>query len=313
MDMAAETVNPTNPSLADCLITELGKVIVGQDDNVALIMATLLSGGHVLLEDRPGVGKTVLARSISQVLGLPMARIQGTPDLLPTDITGVHIFDPNSTEWTFRSGPIFAPLVLVDELNRATAKAQAALLEAMAEGQVTVEGKTMPLPNPFLVIATQNPLGDSGTYRLGAAQVDRFATQVSLGLPNAAAEREIVMGLAGTKRSPELHPLLTEEQLPDLIANIHGIHVAEPLVDYALLIVQTLRLLVPGVWLSVRVSETLLNTARGLAFMDNRDFVTPEDLQKAALPVVRHRIAPSVETDLIQSAIERPSVPVHGV
>ena len=299
--------------MPDRLIAELERAIVGQTANLRLVLATILSGGHVLLEDRPGVGKTVLARSLGTVLGLNMSRIQGTPDLMPTDITGVHIYQPNTSEWNFRAGPIFSPIVLVDELNRATAKAQSALLEAMSERQVTIEGRTLELPKPFIVIATQNPRGDSGTYRLGAAQVDRFATQVSFGLPNREAERAVMLGQAGSTQSALMKPVLQNGGFEDITAAVAAVDVAEPLIEYALDLIDTLRNLNDSIWLSVRVSETLLRTAKGLAFMSNRSFVTPEDLQLVTPAVVRHRIDPAVTDQQILTAIETPPVPVHGV
>lgn len=298
-------------SLADTLMAELGRVIAGQQENLRLVLATLLSGGHVLLEDQPGVGKTVLARSLGTVLGLDMARIQGTSDLLPSDITGVHVFQPNTGDWVFRAGPIFAPLVLVDELNRATAKAQSALLEAMAERQVTVEGRTMQLPQPFMVIATQNPRGDSGTHRLGRAQVDRFASRVSFGLPGRDAERAILNGEVG--EDTVVRQVLRGDQLLALIATVHDVAVAAPLIDYALDVVDALRGLNGGTWLSVRVGQTLVATARGLAYMANRDFVTPEDIQRSAEAVVGHRVDASTTADLITTVIHTVPVPVHGI
>ena len=201
-DIAAHTTTDVGVRILDAL--EL--VIAGQRGQLELAMATLLSGGHLLLEDRPGVGKTALAKAIGRVLDIPTGRIQGTADLLPTDVTGVHVFQPHVEAWTFRPGPIFTSLLLVDELNRATPKAQAALLEAMAEGQVTVDGETRTLGHPFMVIATQNPQGEVGTYPLGQAQVDRFAAMLHLGLPGRQAEREVLEGTAGVGRPRGRHP-----------------------------------------------------------------------------------------------------------
>lgn len=303
---------PAPPSLQQRLVLELERVIAGQHDQIETILATLLSGGHVLLEDRPGVGKTVLARAIARVLGVGMGRIQGTPDLLPTDITGVHIYQPNTGEWTFRAGPIFASLLLVDELNRATPKAQSALLEAMAEAQVTVDGSTYSVPNPFMVIATQNPLGEIGTHALGAAQIDRFATILHLGLPGLEAERSILIGEAGTTHLNELTPVVGENQLPSLFAEVKEISACESIVGYILALVATVRALDPAVWLSVRVSETLLSVARGRAFMQERDYVAPEDVQHVALAVLAHRLPRTVDRDTVAEAVARVPIPTDA-
>lgn len=308
--MARDGGEPT--AVGAHILNEVAKVVVGHDDMVEVALAAILSGGHVLIEDRPGVGKTLLARTLATVMGLEQSRIQGTSDLLPSDVTGIHVFEPQSGSWSFRSGPIFSESLLFDELNRATPKAQSALLEAMAEGHVTVDGQTMVLPNPFVVIATQNPSGDVGTYRLGSAQVDRFAVVVSMGLPSLEDERAIVTRSAGTARLDDTETVITASEVAELREHVGDIEISEALVDYGLEIIEAIRLLGGGVWLSVRVSETLFSMARGLAFMRNRDFVIPEDFQDAALPVTRHRIDESVSNELIAKAVEIPAVPVHG-
>ncbi len=308
--MARDGGEPT--AVGTHILNEVAKVIVGHDDMVEIALAAILSGGHVLIEDRPGVGKTLLARTLATVMGLEQSRIQGTSDLLPSDVTGIHVFEPQSGSWAFRSGPIFSESLLFDELNRATPKAQSALLEAMAEGHVTVDGQTMALPKPFVVIATQNPSGDVGTYRLGSAQVDRFAVVVSMGLPSLEDERAIVTRSAGTARLDDTETVITASEVAELREHVGDIEISEALVDYGLEIIEAIRLLGDGVWLSVRVSETLFSMARGLAFMRNRDFVIPEDFQDAALPVTRHRIDESVSSELIAKAVEIPVVPVHG-
>ena len=299
-------------AIADYLLNELSTVVVGQRENLRLLLATVLTGGHVLLEDRPGVGKTVLARSLGGLFGLQLSRVQGTPDVLPTDITGVHVFNPEGRDWEFRSGPIFSPIVLVDELNRATAKAQSALLEAMAERQVTVDGETMLLPSPFVVIATQNPHGDAGTHRLGAAQLDRFAVQLSLGLPGRDAERAIVSGQAGIAKASGIQPVAAAAELPKIFEAAQNTHVSAALIEYALDLISVLRTTDPQVWLSVRVSETLLSLARGLAFMHGRSYVAPEDIQNAVLPVVRHRVPAHFDEGFLRGAIQSVPVPVQA-
>ena len=308
--MARDGGEPT--AVGTHILNEVAKVVVGHDDMVEIALAAIISGGHVLIEDRPGVGKTLLARTLATVMGLEQSRIQGTSDLLPSDVTGIHVFEPQSGSWTFRSGPIFSESLLFDELNRATPKAQSALLEAMAEGHVTVDGQTMALPKPFVVIATQNPSGDVGTYRLGSAQVDRFAVVVSMGLPSLEDERAIVTRSAGTARLDDTETVITASEVAELREHVGDIEISEALIDYGLEIIEAIRLLGDGVWLSVRVSETLFSMARGLAFMRNRDFVIPEDFQDAALPVTRHRIDESVSNELIAKAVEIPVVPVHG-
>lgn len=299
-------------SIPHRMLTELERVIAGQSESLELILATALSGGHVLLEDRPGVGKTVMARALGKVFGIEIGRIQGTPDLMPTDITGVHVFQPNTAEWTFRPGPVFARLLLVDELNRATPKAQSALLEAMAEGQVTVDGATFVVPTPFIVIATQNPLGEAGTHPLSFAQIDRFSTMVRLGLPGTAAEREVLLGQAGKANLNQISPVLSAEYVPQLIDFVRRIEVSESVVDYTLALINHIRSADREVWLSVRVSEMLLNVARGRAFVQQRNYVAPEDVQHVAPAVLAHRLPRSLDELVVTRAIEQLPVPAYA-
>lgn len=308
--MAEEGGEPA--AIGEQVLREVTKVIVGHDDVLVVALAAILSGGHILIEDRPGVGKTLLARTLAVALGLQQARIQGTSDLLPSDVTGIHVFEPASGSWTFRAGPIFAESLLFDELNRATPRAQSALLEAMAEGHVTVDGATMELPEPFVVIATQNPSGSVGTYRLGSAQADRFSVRISMGLPSLSDERSIVTQNAGLSKLEDVDAILQASDLASIRQRISDVRISDALVDYGLGIVEAIRLLGDGVWLSVRVSETLFAMARGLAFIHNREFAIPEDFQDVALPVVRHRIDDSISDELIERAVEIPMVPVHG-
>lgn len=302
----------TERTLGARLRGELNKAIVGQDDALDLVLATLLSGGHVLLEDRPGVGKTVFAKAIARTLDVPNARIQGTSDLLPTDITGVHVFQPDTAEWRFRPGPIFTSVLLVDELNRATPRAQSALLEAMAEGQVTVDGETKALDDSFMVIATQNPSGEIGTHPLGAAQLDRFATRVSFGLPGRDAERDVVTGAAGADRLDEIEPVIETGGLPAIRDEIAALSLCPSMVEYVLDVVSAVRAVDPGFWLSVRVSQTVTDVARGLAHLRGRDYVAPEDVQAVAAPVMVHRLPIGVESAAIDDAVRQVAAPTDA-
>jgi len=288
------------------------RVIAGQRPKINIVLAALLSGGHVLLEDRPGVGKTVLARAIGAALNLGVSRIQGTPDLLPTDVTGVHIYHPGSDDWKFKPGPLFAPLVLVDELNRATPKAQSALLEAMAENQVTVDGATLALPEPFMVLATQNPLGEVGTHRLAAAQLDRFAVLVRLGLPERAAERAVLTGAAGQSGLNAITPVVTDGERDAILRTVRSLPVSDAIIDYTLDIVHAVRASHESIWLSVRVSETLLTVARGHAVLAGRAYVAPEDIQAVAVAVFEHRLPKGIEPSLVKAVLNDIAIPVHG-
>ena len=307
-DIAAHPTTDVGVRILDAL--EL--VIAGQRGQLELAMATLLSGGHLLLEDRPGVGKTVLAKAIGRVLGIPTGRIQGTPDLLPTDVTGVHVFQPHVEAWTFRPGPIFTSLLLVDELNRATPKAQAALLEAMAEGQVTVDGETRSLGHPFMVIATQNPQGDVGTYPLGQAQVDRFAAMLHLGLPGRAAERGILERTAGVGRLDDLAVVVQGDELAAVFGRVAATTACAGIVTYVLDCVDAVRAIDQSIWLSVRVSETVLSVARGRAFMQRRDYVAPEDVQAVLPAVLAHRLPRGFALAGVQATVANVAVPVDA-
>lgn len=301
---------PAGAAPLAAIVDQLSTVIAGQRDAISVALAAVVGGGHVLLEDRPGVGKTVLARAMARVLGLGFSRIQGTPDLLPTDITGVHIYNPGSTSWDFRPGPIFAHLVLVDELNRATPKAQSALLEAMAEGQATVDGHTMGLPNPFAVIATQNPYREPGTYPLAAAQLDRFAVQIHLGLPGRHVEEQVLAGTVGDTNLGNLMPALSADGLVGLRRTVVATPTAPAVRSYVLDLVDAARGFGDDVWLSVRVPQMILRVAQGLSALNRRGYVTPEDVRAAAGPVLAHRLPPSYGPDSIPMLLDSVAVPV---
>jgi MoxR-like ATPase len=273
------------------LAAQVATVVLDADQAVRMTVAAVLAGGHVLIEDVPGVGKTSLAKAMAASIGGTVGRIQGTPDLLPADITGFSVYNAGSGEWTFRPGPVFHNVVLVDEVNRATPRAQSALLEAMAEGQVTVDGVVRPLPSFFCVLATQNPLSDAGTFPLSAGQRDRFAVVVSLGLPAREAERAVVLGQGGASALPHLQPLASPDQLVALRAELETMHAAVPVVDYVLDVVDAVRRhpeVISGV--SPRGSQLLFRVARALAALEGRGYVVPEDVKAAAPAVLSHRL-----------------------
>jgi len=283
---------PASLNELDAVLAALEGVVLGKSREVRLALCCLLSRGHLLIEDLPGLGKTTLAQSLSRVTGLDMQRLQFTSDLLPADVLGVSVFDPREARFTFHPGPIFHGVVLADEINRATPKTQSALLEAMEEGRVTVEGETRSLPDPFFVIATQNPQEQAGTFTLPESQLDRFLMRLSLGYPDARAEREILRGRAGRERLAELPALLDAERLRAWQARLGSIHVAEALLDYVQALVTASREHPELAWgLSTRGALALLQAARGWALLEGRDHVLPEDVQAVWVPVVGHRLS----------------------
>ena len=274
------------------LLANVERVVVGKQDQISLILAALISGGHVLLEDVPGTAKTVLARSIAQSLeGATFARLQCTPDLQPTDITGLEIFDQRTREFEFRQGPVFANILLVDEVNRAMPRTQSALLEAMAERQVTVDGVTHPLPSPFLVIATENPIDQEGTFPLPEAQLDRFALRSGLGYPDAEEEVAIVVAQRHGHPIARLESAIDTADLEALEGAVEQVYVDELVLAWIVQLVRATRE-VEGVALgaSVRGSLTLERTARAWALLQGRNHVIPEDVERLFLPVLGHRL-----------------------
>ncbi len=276
--------------LEACLAT-INQVVLGKEPQVRLALTCLLARGHLLVEDLPGMGKTTLSHALAQVLGLAFQRIQFTSDLLPGDILGTSVFDKDSGQFVFHPGPIFAELVLADEINRATPKSQSALLEAMEEGQVTIEGATRPLPEPFFVIATQNPVSSGGTFALPESQLDRFLMRLSLGYPAQAAERALLLGDSRRDLLARLEPLLDHAGLLAIQQAVAEVRVSDALVDYVLRLVEATRTQPQFAWgLSPRASLALLAAARAWAFLDGRDYVIPEDVQAVLAPVVGHRL-----------------------
>ncbi|MCW5622957.1 MAG: MoxR family ATPase [Burkholderiales bacterium] len=276
---------------ANRLLEAASRIILGKERELRLALACLIARGHLLIEDVPGVGKTILAHALARSLGLAFQRIQFTSDLLPADVIGVSIFDPSSAIMRFRPGPVFAQLVLADEINRATPKAQSALLEAMEEHQVTVEGETRALPEPFFVIATQNPSSQAGTFALPESQLDRFLMRIRLGYPDARAERALLRGEDRREALLRLGARLGPEELLALQRLVRSVHVSEALLDYVQALVARTRqpsLFVTG--LSPRCGLNLLQAARAWAYLEGRGFVVPEDVQNVLPSVAGHRL-----------------------
>ena len=273
---------------------QIGGIILGKERQIRLTLACVLARGHMLIEDLPGVGKTTLAHAIARSLGLQFQRIQFTSDLLPADIVGVSIFDRQHGGFRFHPGPIFAQMILADEVNRATPKAQSALLEAMEEQQVTTEGETRPLPQPFFVIATQNPSHQIGTFPLPESQLDRFLMCIELGYPDSDAERRLLEGSDRRDLVASLPPRLSPEQLLTLQQAVRTLHVAPALLDYLQALLAHSRQTPEFVnGLSPRAGLNVLNAARAWALLDGRNFVIPEDVQAVLPSVIAHRLQPS--------------------
>lgn len=273
------------------IVESIGTVLLGKEHEVKLALSALLARGHLLIEDLPGMGKTTLAHGLAKVLGLGYERVQFTSDLLPADILGVSIYDKHTQEFSFHQGPIFTQVLLGDEINRTTPKTQSALLEAMEEKQVSVEGKTRPLPEQFFVIATQNPLSQAGTYPLPESQLDRFLMRISLGYPSRESERALFQGVDPRKRLETLPSLVTEQQLKDIQAHVLGIKASSQLLDYLQALVDFTRFDESFSYgLSPRGALAFLHAAKAWAFIENREYVVPEDLQVVAPAVVGHRV-----------------------
>lgn len=283
-------VKQAHALLEPCL-AQVGRVMLGKDHVIRQAVACLLAGGHLLIEDLPGMGKTVLAHALASSFGLSFARVQFTSDLLPADVLGVSIFRRESETFEFQPGPIFAQVVLADEINRSTPKTQSALLEAMEEGQVTSDGVSRVLPEPFFVIATQNPVFQSGTYPLPESQLDRFLFRISIGYPDAAAERQLLLGQDRRELLRSLQPRLNESELQQLRAVVQSVTVAESLLDYVQRLVHYTRTDPAFAWgLSPRAALALLAAARAWALLEGRGYVVPEDVQAIMPAVAGHRL-----------------------
>jgi len=298
----------------------IAKVIVGKSATVELLLVALLTHGHVLIEDVPGLGKTTLAKALARSLGASFQRIQFTPDLLPSDITGVSVFNQKSGEFEFRPGPLMANIVLADEINRAGPRTQSALLEAMEERQVTVDAVTRALPNPFLVLATQNPIELEGTFPLPEAQLDRFLVRISLGYPTADEERDILRRFRDADPLTDLTPVATGDEVAALGKEVRTVHVSEPMERYIVALIRATRedtALTLGA--SPRASLALYHASQALAAIRGRAFVTPDDVQALVEPVLAHRLLPSSQSRLrgkalaaiLQAIVARVPVPVE--
>jgi MoxR-like ATPase len=296
------------------------RVIRGKSEVVQFCIAALLAKGHILLEDVPGVGKTTLAHALARSLSLDFQRIQFTSDLLPADIVGITIYNQDLQEFEFISGPVFTNVLLADEINRATPKSQSALLEAMSEGTITIEKRRMPLPDPFLVIATQNPIEHVGTYPLPESQLDRFLMKLTIGYPSANDEKTLLRAGGAQDALEHLAPVLDIDEVRDLQARVTAVHVNEALVEYLMTIVQTTRThseVALGV--STRGALTYYKACQALAMVGGRDYVIPEDVKRLAGPVLSHRIVMkdrrilrgdySPETRFIQRIVNEIPVP----
>ncbi|CRK61544.1 ATPase associated with various cellular activities, AAA_3 [Alloactinosynnema sp. L-07] len=292
-------MTPSTVEEAAAAVTKaLAEVVVGRERTVRLALAAVLAGGHVLIEDVPGLGKTLLARGIARALGLDFARLQCTPDLQPADVTGSFLFDPATREFTFRSGPVFTGLLLADEINRTPPKTQSALLEAMQERQVTVEGRTFPLARPFHVVATANPIEYEGTYPLPEAQLDRFLLRLDVGYPPAEEEVEILRRrLSRRTEDAEVSQVVDAAAVLDLQAAVELVDVDEDVLRYCVDLARATRAH-PAVEVgaSPRGSQALLLVARALAVIAGRDFVLPEDVKECAVAALAHRLTLRAET-----------------
>lgn len=301
------------------ILTAVRTVVVGMDDPLEIALATILAGGHVLFEDVPGLGKTLAARSLASALGLDFRRLQCTPDMLPGDVTGSYVYAPDTGQFVFRPGPIFTGLLLADEINRTTPKTQSAMLEAMAERQVTVEGNSFPLPAPFHVIATSNPIEYEGTYALPEAQLDRFMVRLSVGYPESEGEAQILLNrVARQQESAHVAAVIDSARLAEVQQVVEAIHVHPDIARYCVDVTRATRHAQNvAVGASPRGSLGLLLLGRALAALDGREYVRPDDIKRIAVPVLAHRLtltpqawAQGVSAEqIVRNVISQVSVP----
>ncbi len=304
-------------ALGEALLDNLGQVLLGTRSALSAAATAVLSGGHLLIEDVPGVGKTVLARSLALSLGAELSRVQGHPDLLPSDVTGVSVFSPDTSTWEFRPGPVFAHLVLVDELNRTPPRTQSALLETMEEQQVSVDGESWPLPRPHMVIATQNPLSQRGTFPLVESQLDRFAMATKIGYPDAATEAQLALHHGGKFALGGLRPVSSPQSWLEAQRATESLPVKPAVAEYAVSLCRASRS-APGVRLgaSPRAAIWLIRSAQAHAVLARRDFVTPADVKSVAVGCLAHRLVTDEGEDsatragyIIESLLESTPAP----
>jgi len=294
----------------------LGEIILGKNDQITLALSCLLARGHLLIEDLPGLGKTMLAQALARVLGLSFRRIQFTSDLLPADIIGVSVFRQDSGDFEFQPGPVFSQLILADEVNRATPKAQSALLEAMEEQQVSVDGNTRPLPEPFFVVATQNPGDQIGTFPLPESQLDRFLMRIQMGYPNEQSERELISGDDRRSMLKSTEAVTTPDMLIALQQSVKKVHVSDALIDYIQALVRHTRESADiEIGLSPRGAQALVAAAKALAFVEDHAGAYPDDVQAVFTGIAGHRLKPSGSTrfrspaDLCQHVLDSVAIP----
>ena len=301
-------------TVARALHASLSGVLLGTPEAVTVAVVAALSGSHLLIEDVPGVGKTVLARALAATLGAKLSRIQGHPDLLPSDVTGITVYAQNTGTWDFRPGPVFAHVVLLDELNRTPPRTQSALLESMEEQQVSVDGESWPLPRPHLVIATQNPVGQLGTHPLVESQLDRFGLSTSIGYPDAATETKLVLHNGGRYALDALEPVCQPHQWEQIIETTESVDVLAPVAEYAVALVRATRSAgTVRLGASPRAAISLIRSAQAYAILSNRSYVTPEDVQAMAVACLSHRLiidgSGEDGRDLVRGVIAAVAVP----
>ena len=296
----------------NAITSQLNTIMAGKPAQVQASVACLLAGGHLLIEDVPGVGKTTLAHALAHTFGLAFSRVQFTADLMPSDLIGVSVYERSQERFVFHPGPVFAQLLLADEINRVSPKTQSALLEAMEEHQVSAEGQTRPLPQPFFVIATQNPHDQLGTYPLPESQLDRFLMRISLGYPDRQAERQLLSGQGRRELADRLPALLTPAELEHLQQAVQQVHVADPLLDYVQDLIAATR---SGRWfvqgLSPRAGISLLRVARAQALIEGRNYVAPDDVQAVLPACVAHRLIPVGESG--RGAVEQVQAMIEAI
>ena len=283
----------------DSIVENVSKVIKGKDEKIKIISSCLLAGGHVLLEDVPGVGKTMLARALAKTFDLDFKRVQFTPDILPTDLTGLYIFEKDTGQFVFKRGPLFTNVLLADEINRATPRTQSALLEAMEEKQVTVEGVTHHLPDVFFTIATQNPIESEGTFPLPEAQLDRFMIRIDIGYPEKDNEKEMLVSQFDHHPIEDIKPVISRQELKNKIEEVKKIKISDSILEYILDIVNATRNHEDiKVGASPRASIVLMKLSKAFAYLEGRDFVIPDDIKYLAPYVLNHRIILTIEAKI---------------